>query len=267
MADVPETGSPVETVAVPETPAPAETTAVPEVKPDTVEPKPDEAKFTQKDLDDAISKRLAREQRKYERRLEEENERLRAATQPPPPKQDDARPQRDKFANDEEFVEALIDWKADQKIQKTITEREQQQRQQREAETFESAQKSHEERSSKFREKFADFDDVVSNPDLRISKDMAEVIVRSELGPELAYHLGKNPNEAARIFNLDKTLQAKELGKLEAKLEAKPAPKVTQAPAPGTPIGNGPSAQKRVEDMSMAEYKEFRKKQGASWAQ
>ena len=59
-------------------------------------------------------------------------------------------------------------------------------------------------------------------------------------GPAIAYHLGQNPEEAARIGNLSPSQLPFELGRLE--LSSKPAvaqKQVTNAPDPMSPVGGG----------------------------
>ena len=54
---------------------------------------------------------------------------------------------------------------------------------------------------------------------------MREAIGESELGDDVAYWLGKNPAEAARIAQLSERQMVRELTKLEGKLTApKPTP-------------------------------------------
>jgi hypothetical protein len=66
---------------------------------------------------------------------------------------------------------------------------------------------------------------------------MAETIQMSDVGPDLAYYLGSNPREADRISKLTPYSQAKEIGKLEAKLASEPVlKKTTSAPPPIAPI-------------------------------
>jgi hypothetical protein len=66
---------------------------------------------------------------------------------------------------------------------------------------------------------------------------MAETIRASDSGPDVAYHLGQNPKEAERISALPPFLQAKEIGRIEAKLAAEPPSKKTSsAPAPIKPV-------------------------------
>lgn len=121
------------------------------------------------------------------------------------------------------------------------------------------AQEAFNYREAEARERYADYDAVTRNPSLPITDPMAEIIRESDLGPEIAYHLGKNPAEAARLAALPERLQAKELGKLEARISApKSAPK--PPPAPISPVGGNASG--GVADptkMSMAEYVAARK--------
>ncbi len=124
-----------------------------------------------------------------------------------------------------------------------------------------SKTRTFEERVGQAREKFADYDSVVFNPDLRITPQMAEVIKESEVGPEVAYHLGANTSEAARIAALPPLRQAVELGKIEdrliaAKAEPKPQPAPRNPPPapPKTVSGLSSGLNKSGEEMTMAEY-------------
>ena len=81
---------------------------------------------------------------------------------------------------------------------------------------------------------------------------MANAILRHVRGPEIAYHLGRNPEEAKRIATLHPDLQVMELGMLAAGFNrpAAPAP-VSAAPKPITPIKSGDSP--AVADKSLEE--------------
>lgn len=108
------------------------------------------------------------------------------------------------------------------------------------------------------RERFPDYDAVTRNPSVPITQDMAEIIRDSDVGPDIAYLLGKNVQEAARIAALPVSRRAVELGKLEAQVTApKPLPK--QPPAPVSPVGGTASGgTKDPAKMSMAEYVAWR---------
>jgi hypothetical protein len=67
---------------------------------------------------------------------------------------------------------------------------------------------------------------------------MAQTIQASDVGPDIAYYLGSNPREADRISRMSPYLQAKEIGKIEAKLADSPIPvkKTSSAPPPIKPV-------------------------------
>jgi hypothetical protein len=119
-----------------------------------------------------------------------------------------------------------------------------------------SSLRTYGERETRARQTHPDYDHVVSDPTLPITPLMADIIRDSETGPEVAYHLGVNRQEAQRIAGLPPHLQAKELGRIEAAL-SKP-PERTQKPIPPAPPqtvgGVSAGLRKSYEEMSMAEY-------------
>jgi len=174
--------------------------------------------FTQEELDAIIGKRLAMEQRRWERRQ--------AAAQAASPQVPAEPLTLAQFETPEEYAEAL----AQQKAQELVNQRAAQQH----AIELDDAYHDREEQA---REKYGDFEQVAYNPTLPITSVMAETIKASEVGPDVAYYLGSNPKEAQRISGLSPFLQAKEIGRIEAKLAAEPPTKQTsKAPAPITPV-------------------------------
>lgn len=109
------------------------------------------------------------------------------------------------------------------------------------------------------RERIADFDAVALNPALPVSRAMAATIARSERGAEIAYHLGLNPDLAARIAGLGPLDAARELGRIEAQLTAAPKRAVTAAPPPLRPLGAGEAPRRDPDAMSYREYKAWRR--------
>lgn len=102
--------------------------------------------------------------------------------------------------------------------------------------------------------KYSDYAQVVGNANLPISPVMAEAIMDSDVGPDVAYYLGKNPALAARIANLNPVSQVRELGKIEAMVST-PRQAAKPAAAPVNPVGARSSGgAKDPLKMSMAEY-------------
>lgn len=202
-------------------PAPEpEATAAPESADTTPEEQQPTKSFTQDELDAIVSKRLAREQRKWEReqaqRFAEQQARQPVA---PPPAPDD-------FENAQVYAEAL----AEQRARELLAQREAVQQQQ-------AILDSYKDREEEARDRYEDFEQVAYNPNLPVTDVMAQAIQASDIGPEVIYWLGSNPKEAGRISRLSPVLQAKEIGKIEAKLVSDPPTKRTSsAPAPLAPV-------------------------------
>ena len=182
---------------------------------------PEEKKFSQAELDSMIGKRLAREQRKWER---EQQARLaeRQVAQSVPKEL----PPVDQFESPEAYAEALAVKRAEEMLH------------QRELQKQKAAiEDSYAEREEEVRNKYDDFEQIAYNPNLRVTDVMAETIKSSDIGPDLAYWLGSNPKEADRISRLSPLLQAREIGKIEAKITAEPFQKKTSsAPEPIRPV-------------------------------
>lgn len=247
---------------------PAEVSAPEQVAtaaPETEELAPEAAKteeatktFTQEELDAAIGKRLAREQRKWEReqaarQAEMQAKRVIPADLPPA----DSLPP-------EQYAELL----AERKAEELIAAREQ-------ARLQSEILESYHDREEEARNKYDDFEQVAYNPKLPITDTMAQTIQASEVGPDMAYYLGSNPKEAERISRLSPLVQAKELGKIEAKLADNPVVKKTSsAPAPIAPVtarsSGSPSFDttdpRSVKNMSTSEWIEAeRQRQIKKW--
>lgn len=112
------------------------------------------------------------------------------------------------------------------------------------------------------RDKYEDFDEVAFSPAVPVTPAMAEVIAESDMGPDVAYWLGKHPQEARRIAGLSPIAAAREIGKIEAKLSAPPPPKkTTAAPPPPTTVRGAAAPVVDPEKMSMDEWVKWRSQQ------
>ena len=212
--------------------------------------------FTQEELDAIVGKRLAREQRKWEREQSRKVQTAPAPAELPPPEQFDS-------------VDAYADALATRKAEELLAQRE------LERQKMDLLEAYHD-REEEARGKYDDFEQVAYNPKLPISNAMAETIQASDMGPDIAYYLGSNPKEAARIASLNSPiLQAKEIGRIEAKIASEPVLKrTTSAPPPIAPIsgrGSGtPSYDttdpRAIKNMSTSEWIEAdRQRQMKKW--
>jgi hypothetical protein len=113
------------------------------------------------------------------------------------------------------------------------------------------------------KQEFPDFDAALSNLQfVGLPKDFLEFTAASDAGAKLIHHLGKDLDEAARIAALTPVQMARELTRLELKLNqpAKPKP-VSQAPAPITPVAGNGATSKDPAEMTDAEFAKWRKAQ------
>ena len=180
-----------------------------------------------------------------QKRLDEALEAIKALTPKPPPEPvAEPRPRREEFGDPQSYDTAMEVWaaraveraRAEAREQATRETREQLQQQAQKAEQ-DALVTTWAERRAKAMEQLPDYEAVAERDDVQITPPMAEAIMRSDNGAEVAYHLGKHPDEAARIAKLPSVgMQLFEMGKLAATLAKPPPAAVSRAPAPIVPL-------------------------------
>lgn len=142
-------------------------------------------------------------------------------------------PKREQFQDDNAYFEAVVDYRADLRVQDHLTRQAKQTAEQQERQGQEQLERTFTTNQEKAREKYEDFDDVVYNPSLPpLHPVVIQAIKSLENGPDIAYEIARDPAEAMRIARLHPILALKELGKIEAKLAAPAAPAGTLAVTP-----------------------------------
>lgn len=182
-----------------------------------------------------------------EREAAELRARLDAMSARAEPVKEEPRPDRAKFANDEEYIEAVAEWKADQRLAKRERDQaEAQAKKEREqlAQRWQTAQE-------RAKAEIDDYETVIKASDVQLPGHLHQAILESDVGPHLAYYFAKHPDEAKRFTSMSATTALRQLGKLEDRLaedaddepapKAAPAPAVekSKAPAPITPVKDG----------------------------
>lgn len=184
-------------------------------------------------------------------------------------------PNIDDFATYGEYNRALIKFEARQLIKAEKAE-----------EAKKAAQENLENESKKAQDKFAkqyaefsktvdDLEETMDSvSDITLAPVLQAALADSDIAPEILYHLAKNRDELERINELSPVAIAREIGKIEAKLEKAPPKKEvvekkqTKAPPPVTPIGSKSSSslKKDINDpnLSQEEYEAIRRKQLAA---
>ena len=213
------------------------------------------------------ARKEAQQEREARQALEARLAALEKQGQPQKANPVDEKPQPSQFSDAFEYAEALAEYTADQRIANM-------KREEAEAKQAEERQKVISQWTSKVqaaKTSLPDFDDIVASSDVVVNDDIRDAILESDVGPQILYHLAENDEIAKKITGLSPKAALREIGKLEARFEAKPeaekpAPIVrSKAPAPIQPIRGG----KNTPDVPMgsdgvffgtaAQWKELRK--------
>ena len=110
------------------------------------------------------------------------------------------------------------------------------------------------------RTRYADFDAVVTAPDVPISQEVVDIVSQSDVGADVAYRLASNKALAAEISAMTAIEAARAIGRLEASVTAPRSRTTSTAPDPISPVKGKATASKDPAKMSMAEYKSWRAK-------
>ena len=241
--------------------SPAETEAVDETEPEAEEtqsePKEAEKEANQegeRKQNPKLEKRFseitkqreeARKEAQTERQARVELEqRLAALEQQRQPQQQsyaDQEPQPSQFNDAFEYAKALAEFSTE----KALAERDRQVAQQREQEAQQKIIQSWAQKVQAAKAELPDFDDLVASSDVVVNNAVRDAILESDVGPKILYHLAENNDLAKKIASLSPNAALREIGKLEAKFEAKPETTQTtpvvrsKAPAPIQPIRGG----------------------------
>lgn len=239
---------------------------------ESLEARPKKKSGTQRRIEKLVKQRTQAEQEREYWRQEAlkhsapKNEQV-PETVPPQTSPTD-KPVPDSFETHQEYIEALTDWKMEQRDKQREIKAAQDQ-----AKTeYQKRVESHSERVKAFTKTHEDFDELMSEvDDVPLSITVQEVILASENGPDLMYELAKDRKEFERICKLPAIDAARALGRLEARIaksseEPKQVtkPKTTKAPPPPKPItASSASGKKSVydDDLSQAEYERIRAEQ------
>ena len=239
---------------------------------ESLEARPKKKSGTQRRIEKLVKQRAkAEEEREYWR---QEALKSQGKTQEPPKVEvkatTEGKPSADTFETHEDYILALAEWKADEKI-KAAKDQERQEKLKAEQETRTTAFQG---KVQEFKKAHDDFDDVITDvDDIPMSLAVSQAILDSEDGPALMYELAKKPEEYARICALPALAAARAIGRFEAGLaksseEKKPEvkTKTTKAPPPARPVSatsaNGKKTLHEVaESGSQAEYDRMRAEQ------
>lgn len=109
--------------------------------------------------------------------------------------------------------------------------------------------------------RYADFETVALRG-WEPSPVMTDLILTSDVGPDVAYHLGQNHALAAQIAAMNPVEAARAIGRIEAGI-VQPKPRTeTKAPDPISPVRGSAGAARDPEKMSYRDFVKFRENGG-----
>lgn len=209
-----------------------------------------------------IQKRISELVREREAaRREAEYWRQQAQIAQPAPQQNAPAPveiKPENFPTYEDYLVAKAETKASERIQTELAARAQEAQRMAEERAKAAAVSEFQARADEARNRYEDFDLVVSDPTTPITPVMADAIVQSAAGHEVAYYLGRNKQEAARIARLPPLGQAMEIARLESRLAASPRRATSAPPPPQTLSGSGVPTRSPATASTYEEYKALR---------
>lgn len=212
---------------------------------DQSEPQPEETKATEeKKQNPKLEKRfseLTKQRKLAEENLAKEREAREALENrlkelegkaTPKPVEENVKPQPSQFNDAFEYAEALAEWSAEQ----AILNREKAEAERKEQEQRQNVIKSWNQRLETVKADLPDYDEMIASAsDITVSDAIRDAMLESEQGPRILYHLAENPELAEKLNSMSQVSALREIGKLEARFEAKETPKEAKAEAETKP--------------------------------
>ena len=183
-------------------------------------------------------------------RLQEENARLAAQiAEISKAKQGNEKPVIDNFTTYDEYTEALTDWKVEQRF----TERESKAKEFEQIKQKEAANQSWEEKVDSLPDAYDDYEFVVGRAFNNIRLSETVIDAAKEAGPEIVYHIAKNPQLTERIVNMTPAQAIREIIKIESEL-SKPTVKISKSSEPITPVKGTSKTTVRLDNLDTDSY-------------
>jgi len=238
--------APVE--AVEQTPEPTE--EAPQSEPEAIEEatQPEERKqnpklekrFSEITKQREAARQEAQREREAREALEARLRDLEAKVAPQAPAKVDEEPKPDQFTDAFEYAKALAEWSAEQ----ALLNRDKQEAERKANEERQKLIQSWQIKLEQAKATLPDYEEMIASSDVVVNDDIRDAILESDVGPQILYHLAENPEIAKKITGGSTRQALRELGKLEARLEAKqpetkriePVVARSKAPEPISPI-------------------------------
>ena len=202
---------------------------------------------------------------------------------------DDGKPKREDFEDYDDFVDARVEWKMEQRQKQAGAEtgtdgqrkaadtKGNQQQPTLDEDTQKVLANFNDTGFEKFGDDFEDMLEAANNGEFAMTPVMFESVVDSELGADVTMFLYDNPDESARIANLTPVRQMRAIQGIEASIKdgstpvvggsstsAEPRQKtISNAPAPVNPVGGDQVPATDLSKLSTEDYIAKRQKEQA----
>lgn len=173
------------------------------------------------------------------------------------------KPEREKYDDEAEYAADLAAWKVEERITARQTKAHETTTSTARNDTAAAKMELFKTRTMALVDRYPDIEKVFTDTTLPMSPAMAESLMDSDKGPEVAHYLLANREAAQRIKEMSPLAAARELGRIEATIALPKSRTETKAPPPPSTVSGtvrGPN--KNPNDMSMAEYSAWRAKGG-----
>lgn len=225
-----------------------------------------------------FQKKISRleEEKEYWRRKALETSEKTPQKQDQKPKAEDAPPKKPNpkdFETYDEYSEALTDWKVDEKLRKAEETRQTEAKRTQFKEAQQTKVERYEEGIAEAQKAYDDFDEVIEDYDGPLTIGMQQALLDSDMGPQVAYHIAKNPKLGEKMAGMTILQLNKEVAKIEARLEKSEkgkgegtvAKKTSKSPPPIDPVKGSSKSKKSPDDMSYEEYLKEREQRRRSF--
>ena len=152
-----------------------------------------------------------------ENRLKEYEARVNPQQQEQTPVKVEGKPQASQFNDAFEYAEALAEWSAENALKQRDAEEAGRKAQKAKDKVLESWNK----KIAKAKADLPDFDAMVQSSTVVVSDEIRDSILESDVGAQLLYFLASDEDFAKRLTEMPMVKALREIGKLEAKFEAK----------------------------------------------
>jgi hypothetical protein len=165
------------------------------------------------------------------------------------------KPKEEDFDTHEQYLDALVDFKADgirKQVEKDFVQRQQKQK---ETNLDREILTAYDQMVKKGFDEFGeDFAEIVNVPINQKNKEMVKDLLADPNCPKILNHLRNNPDIAQEVYSMSPYRAGKFFGDLSSKLVRKKPASVSKAPDPIKPVGDNYEIDKPIKEMSQAEY-------------